>query len=368
MNKKVLAVIAILLALLIAWLGYKFLTRSTLEDSVTPAPSSSSPNSEQKLGDSSADSASQDATNATSNPNTSTQFETGLENLPRSLQGTEVDGDIIIDGTQNLVVTEGLKRLFDYFLSTLGEESAETIHARVEAYIKSHTPEPAASQAVEIYHQYVTYLQRLNAIQNKYGDLQMRATKSGEFDLSLARQRQQDIVNLRNELFESETIEAFFADDDELFEYNIAMIELAQNDNLTEEQRQAAKEDYLSRLPDSLIKQNAEQQANLEKLMQQTEALKKQGASDAELFAMRAKLVGVPAAERLAEVDAQNQDFDNRFEQYQTAKQQIMASNADEAEQQAQISALEGELFDEAEQKRLTGYAQLKELEASEQQ
>ena len=45
------------------------------------------------------------------------QFTTGLENLPRSLQGTEVDGEIIIDENKQLVVTEGLRRLFDYFLS-----------------------------------------------------------------------------------------------------------------------------------------------------------------------------------------------------------------------------------------------------------
>src|SRR5690606_24932919 len=39
------------------------------------------------------------------------QFTTGLENLPRSLQGTEVDGEIIIDENKQLVVTEGLRRL-----------------------------------------------------------------------------------------------------------------------------------------------------------------------------------------------------------------------------------------------------------------
>ena len=79
------------------------------------------------------------------------QFTTGLEKLPRSLQGTEVDGEIIIDENKQLVVTEGLRRLFDYFLSALGEEEEAVIYARVESYIRSHTPEPAASQAVTIF-------------------------------------------------------------------------------------------------------------------------------------------------------------------------------------------------------------------------
>src|SRR5699024_12676634 len=43
------------------------------------------------------------------------QFTTSLENLPRSLQGSEVDGEIIIDENKQLVVTEVLRRLFDYF-------------------------------------------------------------------------------------------------------------------------------------------------------------------------------------------------------------------------------------------------------------
>lgn len=61
-----------------------------------------------------------------------TPFITGLENLPRSLQGTTVDGEIIIDENKQLVVTEGLRRLFDYFLSAFGEEDESVIHERVK--------------------------------------------------------------------------------------------------------------------------------------------------------------------------------------------------------------------------------------------
>ena len=69
-----------------------------------------------------------------------TRFITGLEDLPRSLQGTKVDGEIIIDANKQLVVTEGLRRLFDYFLSALGEEDEATIIQRVESYIRNHSP------------------------------------------------------------------------------------------------------------------------------------------------------------------------------------------------------------------------------------
>ena len=78
--------------------------------------------------------------------------------LPKSLQGTQVDGEIIIDENKQLVVTAGLRRLFDYFLSAQGEEPLTQIEQRVIAYIREHTPEPAASQAVNIFQNYLTYL------------------------------------------------------------------------------------------------------------------------------------------------------------------------------------------------------------------
>ena len=40
--------------------------------------------------------------------------------LPKSLQGTQVDGEIIIDENKQLVVTAGLRRLFDYFCQHKG--------------------------------------------------------------------------------------------------------------------------------------------------------------------------------------------------------------------------------------------------------
>lgn len=287
-------------------------------------------------------------------------FKTGVESLPRSLQGTDVDGEIIIDGNKNLVPTRGLRRLYDYFLSALGEESADTIDARVEAYITSRTPEPAGSTAVNLYYQYKAYLKQLSRLQEKYGSLQMQAAESGELDLNTVRQRQYDINAIRNQMFDQQTIQAFFETDDQLQEYNIAMIEIANNQMMSEEEKRQARLDYVSRLPDSLIKQRVVQKENMETLMARTERLQKSGASDAELFAMRAELVGIPAAERLAEVDKKNRDFDARFEQYQSAKQQIISSTQDKPTQQNEIQRLEQQLFSDAEQKRLTGYERLK--------
>lgn len=291
-----------------------------------------------------------------------TRFITGLEDLPRSLQGTQVDGEIIIDENKQLVVTEGLRRLFDYFLSALGEEEAEVIYQRVESYIRHHTPEPAASQAIAIFKQYVTYLKQLSEVEGHYGNLQLQATKDGALDLNMVAQRQQDIKKLRQQNFDSETITAFFGADDEYDAYSIAMLNIEQDKQLSVSQKTAARQDYVSRMPDNATKANLQQQANLNELLTRTEQMKAKGASAQELYNMRSRLVGSAAATRLAIVDREDDNFDQRFQQYQ-AQKQLLSQSANQQQAQTQLNQLEQQLFDEAERKRLTGYAGLQETQ-----
>ena len=304
-------------------------------------------------------------TEQTASAQNQSAFVTGLERLPRSLKGTQVDGEIIIDENKQLVVTEGLRRLFDYFLSAIGEEDEAVIFARVESYIRHHTPEPAASQAVAIFSKYVAYLKALPEIEKRYGNLQLQATKNGELDLNAIAQQKQDVANLRQQYFDKTTIEAFFGASDSYDDYSMEMVRINQNEQMSEAQKQAARQDYVSRLPDGAIKTNIMQQANLNELMARTEQMKAAGASPEALYNMRRELVGAPAAERLAQVDQEDANFDQRFTQYQTQKQQLLSQNADKAQAQTQIHQIEQQLFNDMERKRLAGYAALQQQKAA---
>ncbi|GAF56499.1 LOW QUALITY PROTEIN: lipase chaperone [Psychrobacter sp. JCM 18901] len=301
---------------------------------------------------------------ATMTPSQS-QFVTGLENLPRSLKGTQIDGEIIIDENKQLVVTEGLRRLFDYFLSALGEEEEAVIFARVESYIRHHTPEPAASQAVTIFNQYVAYLKALPEIEKRYGNLQLQATKSGELDLNAVAQQKQDIANLRQQYFDKPTITAFFLGaEDDYDNYSIEMVRIDQNKQMSDAQKQATRQDYISRLPENATKSNIMQQANISELMTRTEQMKARGATAEELYNMRRELVGAPAAERLAQVDQEDANFNQRFTQYETQKNRLLSQGVDAAQAQIQINQLEQQLFNDTERKRLDGYAALQRQQA----
>lgn len=298
-------------------------------------------------------------------PYTADKFITGTENLPKSLQGTEVDGEIIINDKAELVPTQGLRRLFDYFLSALGEEDNQTIDARVEAYILNTTPQPAAKDTLQLYYQYQSYLKQVAELKKNdtktdidLNDIQQGI--EGEVDIAAVEKQQQQIKQIREKLFDKQAATAFFKTEDQLYEYNKHMLKIAQDKSLSAEQKQQAKHKYLNKYlkkaPNSLTKKQIEQQANMDQLITRTEQMKERGADDKQLFAMRTELVGVEAAERLAKLDQHNQDFDRRFEQYQQQKLEILNSEDSKSSKKQQIEAIEQKLFSDTEQKRLTGY------------
>ncbi|BBI66522.1 hypothetical protein PKHYL_07130 [Psychrobacter sp. KH172YL61] len=173
--------------------------------------------------------------------------------------------------------------------------------------------------------------------------------------------KKQDVASLRQQYFDKTTIEAFFGASDSYDDYSMEMVRINQNEQMSEAQKQAARQDYVSRLPDGAIKTNIMQQANLNELMARTEQMKAQGASPEALYNMRRELVGEAAAARLAQVDQEDANFDQRFTQYEAQKGQLLSQSANPAEAQIQIDQLEQQLFDAAERKRLSGYAALQE-------
>ena len=100
---------------------------------------------------------------ASANP-APTTFQSGLEGLPRSLLGTEVDGELTADAQGHLVLTRRVRAVFDYFLSAIGEEPLSTVRARLAAYIHGKLPPVAAQEALLLLDHYLAYKQALDSL------------------------------------------------------------------------------------------------------------------------------------------------------------------------------------------------------------
>ena len=274
--------------------------------------------------------------------------------LPKSLQGTQVDGEIIIDENKQLVVTAGLRRLFDYFLSAQGEEPLSQIEQRVIAYIREHTPEPAASQAVNIFQNYLTYLTAVSQLDKP--KVQQNPNVSA-LDLSAINNQLRAVQQLQARYFDTKTREAFFGDEQALNDYNMTVVEANQNAQLSNDQRQAiidkAQTAYIASVNDPNLQTKLTQQRNIDKLLAQTQQMQQQGATQSQINALRSQYVSPEAVKRLEQLDQSEAAFAQRVATYQTQSNQILSKLGNVPQAQQQIVALQQTMFTPEEQLRL---------------
>ena len=281
--------------------------------------------------------------------------------LPHSLRGTQVDGDIIINENQQLVVTLGLRRLFDYFLSAQGEESLEQINQRVIDYINTHTPQPAAGQATAIYKKYLTYLEQVEVVQHQSTDLRASNTLSTLPPNTMTfLEEQQAVEKLRQRLFDPSTIQAFFEQDDALNHYTLTVMKAMQDPNLTEAQKNnvqhIARQQYIMRIGDPKTQENLRNQDSIGALLVETERLKQQGASEIELNNMRRHYVNEDIVQKLSQLDREQADFLRRIEEYKIQRDRIILAQGNSSQAQAAVERLQQQLFNDKERLRLSVY------------
>lgn len=274
--------------------------------------------------------------------------------LPKSLQGTQVDGEIIIDENKQLVVTAGLRRLFDYFLSAQGEEPLSQIEQRVIAYIREHTPEPAASQAVQIFQNYLSYLTAVSQLDKPKAQQNPNVSA---LDLSAIKNQLRAVQQLQARYFDAKTREAFFGDEQALNDYNMTVVEANQNAQLSNDQRQAiidkAQTAYIASVNDPNLQTKLTEQRNIDKLLAQTQQMQQQGATQSQINAMRSQYVSPEAVKRLEQLDQSEAQFAQRVATYQTQSNQILSKLGNVPQAQQQIVALQQTMFTPEEQLRL---------------
>lgn len=281
-------------------------------------------------------------------------FQTGLEQLPASLAGTEVDGEILIDENKNLHVTRRLRDLFDYFLATVGEESLPTIIQRVKAYIRHRTPEPAQSQAVALFDQYIAYRAALRSIPEAGGK------PANQIDLEAIAQQKAAERQLRQQFFDAPTIKAFFGDDDAYDQYTLETLKVANNTQLSEAEKARKNAELLKQLPEPL-RESMQEMAKIQNLEQQTAAWKANNGSAAELRQIRLNLVGAAATDRLEALDQDNQQWQQRVDGY-LKEYNTINNNPQWSVEQKQLMVLSlrrQQGFSEQEQLRLTAFEQM---------
>lgn len=230
---------------------------------------------------------------------------------PRSLRGTRIDGGLAVDASGRFVATPDARRLFDYFLATAGEEPAADIRARIVAVIDRRLSGDAARDATALLDRYLAYRERA------------RHTTTRE-----------DLLAARRETLGPDA-DALFADVTPLEDMAVEAARIANDPSLGPDERAARRAALEAQLPEPLRETRAQALAPLN-LIAEESALRAAGASPDEIRALRERMTGADAADRLEALDRARADWDARVASYREARAAIEADSSLPADARAQ--------------------------------
>ena len=263
-----------------------------------------------------------------------------LDDTPPSWRGTVPDGELREDDRGNLIVSEQVRRRFDYFLSALGEEELNVLRARVAAHLKAALSETAARQAWTLFERYIGYRAALRDL--------------NEHDGSVAGMRRSldERRALRDQWFSATTGEAFFGFRDRYAEFALQRREILENNRLDQAEKATRLETLEARLPDDMREMVRASRRPAE-VAETVSTLREEGASEAEIYQYREQRLGADAAERLNDLDRRRARWRERYQAYLDQRRAIQDSGMADEDRQAAVQRLRQSMFDEAEQRRV---------------
>lgn len=275
--------------------------------------------------------------------------EANLFPFVRSMDGTRPDGDLKVTAGDALVVDASWRRLFDYYLSAVGEKPLDAIRQEIEQELDRRLKPAAAKDAKRLLARYLDYKRALV-------ELEKRPHMAGP-SVAAARARLSGMQDLRARYFSTTETQGMFGFDDAYDTDAVTRLEISQDQSLTA----AQKKDKLAAVDRALTPElRAEREAPMRiiKLEESVSKMREQGASQDDIYRMRAAALTPEAAARLADVDTEEAAWKSRIASYLVERKTLLAANAQlaEAERATALQQLRQVRFTADEQMRLAAY------------
>ncbi len=266
---------------------------------------------------------------------------------PNSLKLTNIDGQLEVDSDGNLIVSEQVKKVFDYFLMTLGEESLDEILIRINAHLTSKLAEPALSQAKKVLAQYLDYKNNMVVLSESYND--QAEFLGGEFETLQAQLDMQS--RLRRESMDPEVVQAFFEFDEVYDQWSLDRLKIGADDSLSINERKQLLAQMEKQLPEEILKlQESKYQPQELRELQRAQSF----ASEEEKYTFYQQQLGDEAAQRLQQLDSNRQQWQARLDDYFERKNELLSvEGLDQMDMDVAVTNLKESLFSANEQRRL---------------
>lgn len=266
--------------------------------------------------------------------------------LPTSLQGTASDGGVTLDAGGRLVPDLALRRLFDHYLSSIGERSIDQIRAMLAARLDQITTPEGKRQAQEVFERYLRYLEAVDGSAARLEELPLR-------------ERLAMLRDLRRQHLGNEMAGAFFGDEEAYQQYTLDTRDLADDTTLTADERAARQRELTAALPEA-VRQPLLEQQRVETDLADAQAIETLASDADERHRLRVQRYGEEAAARMELLDRERAAWDARVAAYQAERARL--ASLDVAQRQTALDEYLSRNFSEAEQRRIRSLQDVGEL------
>lgn len=267
----------------------------------------------------------------------------------RSLEGTRPDGKLQTTDGEALVVDAELVRLFDYYLSGIGEKPLDDIRREIERVLDAKLKPRAAAEAKEVLGRYLAYKHALVDVEKD------PAVTGGTVDA--IRGRLAAMQKARARFFSPEESAAMFGMEDAQHLDAVARLEISQDTALSQQQKAERLAALDAALPEPL-REARDAPLQIIRLEETVSRLRSQGATDDDVYRMRAAALSPEAAARLADVDREEASWKARIDAYLADRNRVLSMTAQQRseDREAALQQLRQAHFSADEQKRLPAY------------
>jgi len=240
--------------------------------------------------------------------------------LPASLKDVPSPETLDVDTAGNLIINDKIRKMFDHYLSTIGEEELGIITDRVKLLLERQLDDPALSQALDIFDNYISFKGAMDGMQ------QSAQFQSGILDAQTIAALKQQIRLERSNYFSQDVITAFFGREDQYDDYMLAKSQINNDQTLSDDE----KIEKISRLNQQSPAwlQNAPS-IKIEAYQAKERALTESGAPAWEVRDLRRRELGDEVAAKLELRDERRADWNQRLSAYRESVEAAMEQVSD---------------------------------------
>jgi len=280
-------------------------------------------------------------------------FDSKLGTLPSSLNGTLLGAQLETSEDGHLILSDDIKYIFDYFLSTINEEDLDTILLRIDEYLNHYLEEPALNESRTILAHYVELKTSLFELEQEMGaeltNLAKEQLVGGQY-LNLLRDR----LNLRNALraehLDPEVNEIFYQEEETYDEYTYSRLLISADRSLSPEERNLQITELQQQLPED-VQQSMRTSQIIDELKVETKKILADGGNQQQIHELRKEMFGEEAAIRFDALDNKRAQWKSRMDTYLVERKKILNTKGLPKEAlQRQVNTLREDHFDASEQ------------------